>query len=194
MSKSGTRYFEAHGEVRAAILVMREEMHKARQKIYKFAKKYKCKSVRISGEGYFWLVEPEKKKGMLTITTPVLDRKVWKQEKRDGQLYNAWSPRLSTKEGKAIDAEKRAISAEHPGSGRLAKIIGGGDGIGGSDRGFVWYSPGFRMFGPKGKERVIVTIGDPTYKPKSKDITRLSDVEFEQLDSRQGVGARRQTA
>jgi hypothetical protein len=205
MSKSGTtRYFETHGDTRNAILAMRQEIHEARQRIYKFAKKYKCTSVRVSGEGHFWLVEPEKhyKKARFingkwqTVTiTPVLSRKLWKQEKRDGQLYNAWSPRLSTKEGKAIAAAMRAISADHPGGRRLAEIIGGGDGIGGEAGGFVWYSPGFRIFGPKGKERVIVTIGDPTYKPKSKDIKRMSDLEFEQLEARrQSVGARRQTA
>lgn len=181
MSKSVTRYFETSGDVRNAILAMRQEMHESRQRMYKFAKRYKCSALRISGDGHFWLVEPEKKRGMLTETTPVLDRKLWKQERRDGQLYNAWSPRLSSKEGKAIATAMRAISADHPGGKRLAEIIGGGNSIGGGEYGFVWYSPGCKVFGPKGKERVIVMVGDPTYKPKSRDIKRLSDVEFERL-------------
>lgn len=161
---SEIRYWECSGELRKNLLATYAEMKTAKAAIFKFAKRFGCIKVGMSQGVHFNFA--------LQFKTPP-DPAIWKEMRYH---KGNWLPRLSSKEGKALDKEMQQLSRAMPSGLDLATAIGMdwfGDGC--------WRTPGMRI---RGKRVFISAPADYSPPPKLKgQMKRISDVTFEKLAS-----------
>lgn len=153
------KFFVAKGETRKKLITLLTKREEKLDEINAFAKRQgaECSAICDGMVLTFRLVSKVK------LGPP------WEQ-KKDG----FWDVKKTTKDGKAKAKEMYALSSAVPSRFELAEIIGFDCFRG--DR-FLW--PG--VYRVKGKV-LVKTDGD--FKPKTKDLSRISDLEFEKLTAK----------
>lgn len=105
------------------------------------------------------------------------DPKVWKPVKGAPDTY--YAPRRGTKDGRILDQQMRDLCTLHPSGDQIAKRIEMQT-FGYYDGALRWATPGMRQIG---RSRILLSVNSDYKVPKKLEgqLTRLSDLEFEQL-------------
>ena len=159
-----TRYFSVQGKAREEILQLLYQDLQAQKDVKKLCKEFQAESAMLgSGFGHRSL-------SGFTFKGPP-DLKTWKKH-REG----FWTPRSSTKEGKAL--RKRLDAVKLIGGMQVAKIIGMA-----CFKGMTCYTPGVEQYG----ELIVVKV--PDYVTPKCEHERITDVAYELLESEKRRGA-----
>jgi len=163
-----TRYFEANGEIRKLLLKKLDERRKAINALRDhYVSVHGGDNVGYSdGFGFTSCLAMQDKD-----REPV-NPHLWRRLKNNPLM---WTPRLSTKEGKAIAAEitrleQAVVSLADLGAAIKLPLF---------DQLYL-NLPG--LYHVRGSKRLLIATRDQKYKPpKGMELVRISDVEFERL-------------
>lgn len=160
-----TKYYEVRGETEKKLKELFVKMKDARERMYAFAKRHGADVIGLSTSfGVDFVL------GFKSYP----DLKIWKLSKGSKEYYR---PRLSSKEGKALNEEMRGLSREFPSGSQVAELIGMN-----WFKGSSWQTPGMFQC-DVGPSRIILEVPDD-YNPPPKlrtDLFRVSDVKAEAL-------------
>ena len=161
-----SKHWEATGPIRDEIHAAMMCKKAALKSLFKLVKEFGAETVATR--------ESMGIAAVMVFATPP-DLKLWKPVKGGCKQY---SPRLSSKEGKAIEKKIEDACYLYPSGEQMGKIIGlplfgGGD----DEGGLRWYTPGVSVVG----KRVLVRTPNHYVPPKDKAkwMKRISDIEFE---------------
>lgn len=158
-----SKYWIASGEIGEQIKSMLDKRLHVRKKMVEFGKRFGADKVGVSdsiGAEFALYFDGAIPGG-------------WKKV-RGNECYK---PKLSTKEGKAIAAEMKAIESEYPDGVAVGNLVGLE-----FFKGMRMRTPGVGFF-----EKKIVLVMPDDYKPPKKiagNMKRISDVEFETMQGR----------
>jgi hypothetical protein len=165
-----TTYYEAKGETKAKLMEMLLARRNAIDALDRWARTFGGRIATSDDLWGFRCVLDSKDKNFEPKETTH-----WKRTK-----HNQWTPRLSTKRGKEIAAEMRALSDKVEGTSKIGAYLkipfdsGGFSSTGG------FYITSIGLYPRKGRLAVVVKCNK--YKPpKGIQLTRISDLDFEKL-------------
>ncbi len=164
-------YYEALGETETRINEILNLRVKAKKKLHAWAKAHGGNGhigASDNAFGFRWTVVTDDDK---SPTNP----ENWKKFKG---TTNQWQPRYSTKEGKRLAAEMKALADEFPSVGQIITFLG---------LPHITESMHITSIGVRSVKggRVLLEIPVEKYKPpKGITLKRISDLEFEKLTSR----------
>lgn len=166
---SERKYFEAIGAIKTLLLTKLKERRDGIDALHDFFAKYGGDEV-----AYLEYFRFEAALAMKSEASEPLNAKLWRRLKNNRRI---WTPRLGTKQGKAIAAELRKLENAVVSRCDLADIIKMS--IWGADMSVNL--PGFDYH----KKRLFVVVPSVKYRPPNgMELVRVSDVDYERLTSK----------
>lgn len=169
------RYYQVTGETRSAILGILERRQQAHEECIEFAERFGANEyVHATGLSNHML-GLKFPKGKEPSSDDKLLKKYYSRRDREHKDWYVFSRR--TRKGKELAQEMRRLRL--PGSCDIGQLIGHN----------FFSNPGLRQFETKSGLRVVVVTSDD-YRPQKKqivkDLTRISDVNFEKMEEKYG--------